>query len=93
MTSYEKLNILRQKVTKIRNTEVEMYKNLLSVLRAKGISNKQLAEILGVSEKSVDNKINGRTDFTLPEFQKTCILLKEYDGSWLFEKSKAVTNA
>lgn len=69
-----------------------MYKNLISVLRAKSISNKQLATVLGISEKSVDNKISGRTDFTLPEFQKTCILLKEYDGSWLFEKSKEASN-
>ena len=70
-----------------------MYKNLISVLRAKGISNRQLAEILGISEKSVNNKLNGRTDFTLPEFQKICILLKEYDGAWLFEKSKGAANA
>ena len=70
-----------------------MYKNLTSVLKSKNITNKQLATVLGISEKSVDNKLNGRTDFTLPEYQKTCILLKEYDGDWLFEKAKGEINA
>lgn len=65
-----------------------MYRNLTAVLKSKNITNKQLATVLGISEKSVDNKLNGRTDFTLPEYQKTCILLKEYDGNWLFEKAK-----
>ena len=65
-----------------------MYRNLMSVLRTKGIANRHLAEVLGISEKSVDNKLKGKTEFTLPEFQKTCILLKEYDGAWLFEKTK-----
>ncbi len=69
-----------------------MYKNLEAVLRTKNISNKQFADILGISEKSVTNKISGRTDFTLPEFQKTCILLKEYDSNWLFEEVKAAAN-
>ena len=64
-----------------------MYRNLASTLKTKGISNRQLAEILGISEKSVDNKISGRTDWTLPEFRKTCLLLKEYDSDWLFEKA------
>lgn len=70
-----------------------MYRNLTSVLKSKNITNKQLATVLGISEKSVDNKLNGRTDFTLPEYQKTCILLKEYDGDWLFERAKGEANA
>ena len=69
-----------------------MYKNLAAVLKSKNITNKQLATVLGISEKSVDNKLAGRTDFTLSEYQKTCILLKEYDGNWLFEKVKEAAN-
>ena len=44
-----------------------MYRNLTAVLKSKNITNKQLATVLGISEKSVDNKLNGRTDFTLPD--------------------------
>ena len=61
-----------------------MYDNLRIALRQKGISVKQYAEVLGTGEKTVQNKLTGRTDFTYPEFKKTCALLFEYKADYLF---------
>lgn len=61
-----------------------MLNNLRMALHRKGISVKQYAEILGVREKTVQNKLVGKTDFTYPEFRKTCALLFEYNADYLF---------
>lgn len=62
-----------------------MYKNLRETLTTKRISIKSYAEFLGLSEKSVQNKINEETDFTYPEYRKTCkFLLPEYSPDYLF---------
>lgn len=45
---------------------------------------KLTAEILGVGEKTVQNKLVGKTDFTYPKFRKTCALLFEYNADYLF---------
>lgn len=49
-----------------------MYKNLAKILADKKITMKAYAEFLNVSEKTVQNKIYGRTEFTLGEAIKTC---------------------
>ena len=41
-----------------------MFANLRTALQQKGISTKQYAEVLGVEEKTAQNKLIGRTDFT-----------------------------
>lgn len=64
-----------------------MFDNLRIALHQKGISVKQYAEILGIGEKTVQNKLTGRTDFTYPEFRKTCTLLFEYNADYLFAES------
>ena len=61
-----------------------MLNNLRMALCRKGISVKQYAEILGVGEKTAQNKLVGKTDFTYPEFRKTCALLFEYNADYLF---------
>lgn len=61
-----------------------MYKNLVEILRKKGVTNKAYAEFLGISEKTAWNKIQGRTEFTLGEAQKTCLLLPEYKMDYIF---------
>lgn len=62
-----------------------MFANLRNALFQKGISMKQYAEFLGVGEKTVQNKMKGATDFTYPEFKKTCtLLLPEYNADYLF---------
>ena len=44
-----------------------MFTNLKTVLYQKGISLRQYAQFLGVSEKTIQNKLNGITDFTYPK--------------------------
>ena len=55
-----------------------MYKNLVEILKRKGITNKAYADYLGITEKTVWNKLQGKTEFTLGEALKTCALMPEY---------------
>ena len=72
-----------------RKEELLMYKNLIRILNEKRITMKSYAEFLGVSEKTVQNKIYGRTDFTLSEAIKTCSLIcPEYKLDFVFEKDE-----
>lgn len=65
-----------------------MYSNLRNALYQKGITQKQYAVFLGVSEKTIQNKMKGVTEFTYREFKKTCsILLPEYNADYLFAES------
>lgn len=67
-----------------------MYSNLRNVLYQKGISVKQYAEFLGVSEKTVQNKLQGVTAFSYPEFKRTCsLLLPEYNADYLFTECQS----
>ena len=62
-----------------------MYKNLIEILKRKGISNKAYAEFLGLSEKTVWNKLQAKTEFTLGEAWKTCELIcPEYKMDYVF---------
>ncbi len=62
-----------------------MLANLKKVLDGKGISLRAYAAVLGVSEKSVWNKINEETVLTYPEAVKTKKeLFPEYDPDYLF---------
>ncbi len=63
-----------------------MFSNLKNVLFQKNISIKQYAEFLGVGEKTIQNKLTGKTDFTFTEFNRTCLLLPEYRAEYLFSK-------
>jgi DNA-binding XRE family transcriptional regulator len=66
-----------------------MYQNLEQAMNRKHITHKMLAAILGVSSKTLQNKMQGRTDFTLPEVQTILELFPQYKLSYLFEKSEA----
>lgn len=69
-----------------------MYKNLRDTLTVKRISLKNYAEFLGVSEKTVLNKINEETDFTYPEYKRTCkFLFPEYSPDYLFATESQTT--
>lgn len=62
-----------------------MYKNLVKILNEKKITMKAYAEFLGVTEKTVQNKIQGKTEFTLSEATKTCtIICPEYKMDYVF---------
>lgn len=63
------------------------YKNLENALHNEGITQRKLAEILGISEKSVFNKLKGKCPFTVPEFRKICELLPKYGKDWLIVES------
>lgn len=65
-----------------------MYKNLDAILNSKGITKKQLGIVLGISEKSVNNKINGITDFTYTEFKKVMTLLNEFNADYVFATAR-----
>ena len=63
-----------------------MFANLRTALHQKGISIKRYAEILGVTKKTVENKLSGISEFTYSEYKKTCTLLFEYNADYLFTK-------
>ncbi len=70
-----------------------MYKNLIEILRKKGITNKAYAEFLGVTEKTVWSKLNGKSEFTLGEALKTCsVICPEYKMDFVF-KAETETEA
>lgn len=78
-----KVNLLN--MVKLQKGERDMYENLIEILKRKGISNKAYAEFLGLSEKTVWNKLQGKTEFTLGEAQKTCKLIcPEYKMDYVF---------
>lgn len=71
-----------------------MYKNLLEILHKKKITMKAYAEFLGVSEKTAQNKVYGRTEFTLSEATKTCsFIAPEYKLDFIFERVEAAAAA
>ena len=63
-----------------------MYVHLKRLLSERNISVKNYGAILGVSEKTAQNKLNGVTAFTLPEVNKTLELFPEYVLNYLFAK-------
>lgn len=44
-----------------------MLRNLLAEIARKKIKHKDVAEAIGVTEKTLRNKLNGTSDFTVPE--------------------------
>ena len=65
-----------------------MFINLKKALEGKNISMKSFAAIIGVSEKSAQNKIYGRTEFTLSEVETTLRLFPEFTLKFLFQKDE-----
>ena len=66
-----------------------MLVNLKLALDNKRISLAAYAAILGVTEKTVRNKIAEETPFTYPEVRKTKMeLLPEYDIDYLFAPNR-----
>lgn len=47
-----------------------MYRELLGEMVKHGITRKMLADKLGITSKTLFNKINGKTDFTWEEVKK-----------------------
>lgn len=62
-----------------------MLNNLKKALDDKGITIRAFAKVLGVDERTVYNKIKGKTPFTYPEVMTAKKeLFPEYDIEYLF---------
>jgi plasmid maintenance system antidote protein VapI len=66
-----------------------MFSNLLAELTRENIPIKEFAKKIGVTEKSARNKLNGKTEFTLSEIQKTFDLFPDLKMDYLFQKKGA----
>ena len=65
-----------------------MYANLANELRNKKITNRVIAELIGCDEKTVFNKLNGKSDFTITEgLLIRHNVLPEFDMDYLFTRS------
>ena len=64
-----------------------MYPNLEMAMRQGHITNKNLAAIIGVAEKTMNNKLQGRTDFLLEEAKTILDLFPQYNLFYLFERA------
>ena len=62
---------------------------LKRVLEDRGRPMKEYSNFLGISEKTLYNKLSGTTEFTVGEFQKLKTLLPEYDVLYLMEEQRA----
>lgn len=68
-----------------------MYKNLIKIINDKKITMKAFAQFLGVTEKTVQNKIQGKTEFTLGEAKRICeIICPEYKLDYVFDFTQEV---
>ena len=61
-----------------------MLNNLKKVLDDKGITIRAFAKVLGVDERTIQNKIKGKTPFTYPEAVLSKEIFPEYDLEYLF---------
>jgi plasmid maintenance system antidote protein VapI len=69
-----------------------MYCNLRAELARAGLTNGKIAEILQISTKTISNKCNGRSDFTLSEMERLRDALpngSELALEYLFQRSEA----
>ena len=65
-----------------------MFPNLTKEFKNKGITYKAVAGLIGCSEKSVQNKMSGITDFTLSEVLLiTDNMFPEYELRYLFKRA------
>lgn len=61
-----------------------MFNNLRKELRTKNISMVAYSKIIGCNVKSVQNKLNGVTEFTLSEIKATLDIFPEFKLEYLF---------
>ncbi len=61
---------------------------LKQALDAKGMTIKGSAGLLGISEKTLYNKIVGATEFTYGEVKKLRAMLPEYNVDFLLEEAQ-----
>lgn len=66
-----------------------MFKNLRQALADRNMTMKAYADFLGVTEKTLQNKMNGVTEFTYDEVDRTArFIFPQYKISYLFERTR-----
>lgn len=69
-----------------------MLSNLKMAINAKNISTLAVAQVIGTTEKTAYNKLQGNSDFTMPEAMTIKReLFPEYDLMYLFAEDKDET--
>ena len=63
-----------------------MFPKLRKKLNDRGMSLNAYAKFLSISRRTLGNKLNGKTEFTLAEIEKTAGLLETKDWSSLFQR-------
>lgn len=66
-----------------------MFRNLNAELCRCNIKTKELAHMLGVSIKTINNKMSGRSEFTLSEIKAIASLFPNVSITYLFETTAA----
>ena len=54
---------------------MEMYSELRGLIRAKFKTQANFAKALGIGASALNAKLNGKSDFTRTEIEKSCVLL------------------
>jgi plasmid maintenance system antidote protein VapI len=70
-------NKLQKGVAKLKKEKHKEYVFLTAHQKRKGLSDAEVAEILGISTRTYQNKVKGLSDFTLSEAIKLCETLEE----------------
>ena len=70
-----------------------MNNNLRKVMREKNITVRALAAILGIAEPSLQNKLQGASDWKLEEVLQIMNLFPEYTMMWLFKRDRGEETA
>lgn len=65
-----------------------MFPNLEAEMARKKISTARLGSVIGCTEKSAKNKLDGITEFKLSEIQAILELFSECTVDYLFERSE-----
>lgn len=65
-----------------------MFPNVLIEMKRRGYSQKKMAEYIGVSKATLQNKLNGKTQFTLQEMRAMKEALGVRSLDYLFEEYK-----
>lgn len=67
------------------------YNNLKTVLQTNELSLKAFADFLGIGTEAAADKLNGKTDFTYPEYRRVCrFLFPEMNPDYLFAKTDMI---
>ena len=64
-----------------------MYKNLLAEMARVGMTKKELAKKIGLSEASITNKMSGFREWKISEVKAITKLFPDVDFNYLFEVS------